>query len=612
MKTSFTKWVYFLVFFIFSIQSYATHIIGGDLHVKWTGIGTVYQIRLNVYVNDKSIALHKLDTPIKQTVYFLSNLTTASSNRYIFEIDLPLVYNKAIATNSNFCATKEVVETNMQVYAIEIDLGQYLGSYSNSTFYITWENGFRNEIITNLVDPGNAAIALYVQCPRLSVQNSSPAFRPLQNEYFCKGLLSQYDMSATDINNDRLQYSLVSPLKSINPFEPTLSVDWEPGYGPLNPIPGTVPLTIDPNTGILTFNPSELGVFCFGIKVEEFRGNVKIGEVIKDYQFNVQACPVNNKPVIAFQDPTIKQSDTISVHLKEQKCFPIYITDVDASSLAISETIYVTSVTNAYPASAVTFPSEVNINGLKTISKGTICFDPCKALKLDQTTYYPMSFIIMDNRCPAKYDTLIFTLEVVVDPNAKPTIFIDPRTNPKIVKVDSLVQFGVFGRDSDVGDQLSLTIFNKRDGMVFRNVRDSTSTISSPFSWRPSCADLHPGIYSVFFLLKDNSCTTTDADTIQQTIVIADKEVSFKDLDVTNLVTPNGDGMNDYYRVPGIPEGNCSTYFRWIEIYNRWGARVFYSTDRAFKWYPEVSDGIYFYTLDFNSEQRRGWVEVIQ
>lgn len=612
MKTAFNICVCFLVFFIFSIQSYATHIIGGELQVKWTGTGTIYQIRLNVYVNEKSVHRHMLETPVKQAVYFTTSVTPSYNNTYINHVDLPLVYNRTIATNSNFCATKEVVETKLQVYALNVDLAVYLGSRSQGTYYVTWQNGFRNEIITNLVNPEDAYIAFYVQCPKLDLNNSSPSFNLLKNEYFCKGVLSHYDMSAVDANKDVLRYSLVSPLKGVDPLEYTENVDWKSGYGPLNPIPGTVPLSIDPNTGILTFNPSELGVFCFGIKVEEFRGNVKIGEVRKDYQFNVQACPLNNKPVIAFTDPSIKDADTISVNLKEKKCFPVYITDVDASTFAISETIYIAPVTNGYPTSGISFPAEVNLTGLRTIYHTNLCLDPCKGVQLDETTYYPMSIIIKDNRCPAMYDTLTFTVQVVVEPNAKPTVFIDPRTSPQIVRKDSLVQFGVFGRDSDVNDQLSLTIYNKKNGMLFTNVRDSTSTISSPFSWRPTCADLQPGVYTVFFLVKDNSCTNTNADTIQQTLVVADNEVSFKEMNVTNLVTPNGDGQNDYYRIPGIPEGNCLTYFNWIEIYNRWGARVFYSTDRAFQWHPEVSDGIYFYTIDFNSQQRKGWIEVMQ
>lgn len=612
MRTSFNTCLWFIVFFIISFQSNATHIIGGELQVNWTGVGTIYQIRLNVYVNDKSVYLHKLVTEPIQTVFFTTSVIPSNNDTYIDQVDLPLVRNTEIATNSNFCATKEFVETNLQVYARNVDLAQYLKGYSSGTYYITWQNGYRNEIITNLVDPGDAIIALYVQCPNLSFQNSSPNFSPLRNEFFCKGKFNQYNMSAVDANNDRLQYSLVSPLKAIDPFELTKNVDWKPGYGPLNPIPGSVPLTIHPSTGILSFNPSQVGVYCFGIKVEEFRGNVKIGEVRKDYQFNVQDCPVNNKPVIAFVDPSIKQSDTLTVNLREQKCFPIFISDIDASAFAYSEILYINPVLNTYPSSALTLPSQVGLNGLKTTYYTSICLDPCKGLRLDQTTYYPMSIIINDNRCPSMYDTLIFTVKVEVNPNTAPVVFIDPPGNPKNIHVDSLLQFGVFGKDDDASDMLSLTIYNQTDGMLFNNVYDSSLTISSPFRWRPSCANLSPGNYTVLFTVIDNSCTNNYSNTINQNIVVIDNEVSFKDLNIPNLITPNGDGLNDYYRIPGIPIGNCSTYFKGIEIYNRWGARIFYSTDKLFKWYPEVSDGIYYYTLDFNSEQKNGWIQIIQ
>ncbi|MGN6648326.1 MAG: gliding motility-associated C-terminal domain-containing protein [Cytophaga sp.] len=613
MSKTISRYITFLTFYIFlSHQSFATHIIGGELQVKWTGDGTIYQVTLNTYINEISVSKYGYGVETLQTVYFTTSVTPSNNNTYINQLDLPLVYNNQIATNDNFCATADVVRTNLLIYSKTVDLAQYLGSWSARTYYITWELCCRNEIITNLNAPDNQDIALYLQCPPLFYQNSAPIFKPLENEYFCKDVLSTYNMSATDPDGDRLVYSLSAPLQAIDPTYVTREVSWNSGYSGSNPIPGTVPLTINSSSGMLTFNPSQVGVYCFGILVQEYRGNVKIGEVKKDYQFNVQICPINNKPVIGFKDTSIKDEDTLTVKISEKKCFPVYITDIDASVYGITETIYVTAKTGKYPASAFNIPSQINLDGFRNTYNTNICFDPCNLLHISQTTYYPMSIIIKDNRCPAQYDTLIFTIRVEVDPNAKPDVFINPFVNPQVVKVDSLVTFGVFGTDADAGDLLSLTMYNRRDGMVFQDVRDSSQTISSPFSWRPSCSDLQPGTYTVEFIVKDNSCLlTNNADTVYQTIVVVNNEVSLEHMQVTNLITPNGDGLNDYYYIPGIPVGNCDTYFKGIEIYNRWGARIFYSQDRLFEWHPDVSDGVYYYSLDFNSELRKGWLQVL-
>ncbi|HSY60360.1 MAG TPA: gliding motility-associated C-terminal domain-containing protein, partial [Cytophaga sp.] len=172
--------------------------------------------------------------------------------------------------------------------------------------------------------------------------------------------------------------------------------------------------------------------------------------------------------------------------------------------------------------------------------------------------------------------------------------------------------FRVYGTDADPGDILTLTIANPQRGMHFPNVTDSSSTISSTFSWTPNCNDLHPGTYDVYFIIKDNSCMVNPSDTVHQTIIVEQDEVSFDGMLVTNLITPNGDGLNDYYQIPGIPVGNCDKYFKGIEIYNRWGARVFYSQDRLFKWHPNVSDGMYYFSIDLNYEIRKGWLQITQ
>jgi len=621
MNKSFIKYAGLLIFLIISFQVQATHVVGGEIQLRWTGSGTIYEVRLNMYVNQISVenALQQTIELVepKQKVYFTNSL--ADNFTLIEGLDLPLVYNKPIETNNNACAINAVIRTNLLIYSKTVDLADMLGAYSFNNYYITFEYCCRNNLITNLSNPANQTFSLYLKCPPLSNNNSSPSLHLLKNEYFCKDIFNTFDMGATDADGDRLEYSLVAPLQSIVPrrytddptYNITRSVAWKNStYSGVNPIPGSIPLTINPTTGKLTFNPSQTGIYCFGILIEEYRGNIKIGEVRKDYQFNVQNCTLNNKPVIAFTDATIKNSDTITVKINEKKCFPIYITDADAVTVAY-QTINITSVLNAYPSSSITFPGEVRLNGLKNRYNTNLCLDPCATLRLDQTTYYPIQIIVNDNTCPVMYDTLIFTIKVEVEPNTKPTVFIDPRIDPQNIKVDSLIEFGVFGTDSDLDDVLSLTIFNKQSGMIFENVRDSVSTISSPFSWRPSCSDLQAGTYTLFFVVNDRTCNANDADTIQQTIVIHDNEISFEDMNITNLVTPNGDGQNDYYRVPGIPTGNCLTYFKGIEIYNRWGAKVFYSTDRLFSWYPEVSDGIYYYSIDFNSEDRKGWIEVI-
>jgi hypothetical protein len=610
--------VYFCCLFAICTQStaFATHIAGGDIQFLWAGYGNNYVIVLNTYINEISAQSHGYATSQIETV----GMYDKSTNLLIGEYDVNLVSNNLITKNSNFCVNPAIIKTSLQVYVSKvIDISPLDPS---GKYYLGWVQCCRNQVIKNLFKIPQKIeyqeIALTTDFNGPGIISSTPIFKPLKNEYFCVGQLNTFDMSATDRDGDQLVYSLASPRDTISNLSTYDNVIWFPGYSAFNPIPGTVPLTIDAKTGIMQVNPSDTGTFAFGIKVEEYRNGFKIGEARKDFQFNIQYCPVNNKPVIAFNDPSIKKADTLTVKLKGTTCFPIYVTDIDASKFSISETIYLnTTYSNsnngAYPLSGFTIPQTVPLSGFRDTTLFNACFSPCAAgLHLDQTSYYPFSIVINDDRCPIKYDTLLFTIKVEVENNHLPKVFIDPPLNPKKIVMGETLKFNVYGTDADPGDLLSLKLLNPQSNMVFNNVQDSTSTISSPFSWTPTCADLNQGFYEISFVIKDNSCHINPKDTVKQQILLFDKEVSFDDFVITNLITPNGDGKNDCYRVDGIPEGNCSKYFKGIEIYNRWGSRVFYSTDRLFSWCPNESDGVYYYAIDLNYEVRKGWLQIMR
>lgn len=79
---------------------------------------------------------------------------------------------------------------------------------------------------------------------------------------------------------------------------------------------------------------------------------------------------------------------------------------------------------------------------------------------------------------------------------------------------------------------------------------------------------------------------------------------------IPNVVTPNGDGMNDVFYISNItnfPDAKLS-------IYNRWGGKVYESMPYLNEWNPiSVSEGVYFYIL--SSEyfpEMRGFVTVMR
>ena len=75
-----------------------------------------------------------------------------------------------------------------------------------------------------------------------------------------------------------------------------------------------------------------------------------------------------------------------------------------------------------------------------------------------------------------------------------------------------------------------------------------------------------------------------------------------------NIITPNGDGLNDVFRLPGLPPGPWQ-----LRIYSRWGQQVFASGDYQQDWSaPGLADGLYYYWLQSPARPSlRGWLEVI-
>lgn len=76
-----------------------------------------------------------------------------------------------------------------------------------------------------------------------------------------------------------------------------------------------------------------------------------------------------------------------------------------------------------------------------------------------------------------------------------------------------------------------------------------------------------------------------------------------------NIITPNGDGLNDKFVIPNLPPGLCQ-----VRIYARWGQEVYRSDDYQQDWTAlDQPDGVYYYILQLpNQPVTKGWVAVVR
>jgi gliding motility-associated-like protein len=74
---------------------------------------------------------------------------------------------------------------------------------------------------------------------------------------------------------------------------------------------------------------------------------------------------------------------------------------------------------------------------------------------------------------------------------------------------------------------------------------------------------------------------------------------------LSNVITPNGDGKNDYFVVP-VAQSR-------LEVFNRWGKSVFLSENYQNNWGKKVPNGTYYFVVDTPAGSHcKGWVEVLE
>jgi len=108
---------------------------------------------------------------------------------------------------------------------------------------------------------------------------------------------------------------------------------------------------------------------------------------------------------------------------------------------------------------------------------------------------------------------------------------------------------------------------------------------------------LTPGVYEITG--KVTGCTTVE-DKMFLTIQPCD-------LEMPNVITPNGDGVNDYLRIPNVEFYPNST----MRIFNRWGEKVYENTNYNNEWNGEnCADGVYFYIFDVNYGSHKNGIDL--
>lgn len=294
----------------------AKHIIGGDLTYECLGIenGKVsYRVTLIMYRDATDPNAADADRNIEIGVYS----ETPTGWTYVRTESVALGNEVRIIPESpSPCLTIPNLRIFRAEYQFDIDL-----DIISSSYMLAYQRCCRNTTINNINNPGDqgAAFTVVITPEGQMGCNNSPAFNGFPPIVICANRNLSFDHGATDADGDQLEFSFCAPLTAggqggtrqgdppgaarrcdgVTPDPavcppPFAEVQYKvPLFTENTPLAGNPVVQIDQFTGLITGRPELLGQFVVGVCVKEFRNGVLIGEIRRDFQFNVETCTVN-------------------------------------------------------------------------------------------------------------------------------------------------------------------------------------------------------------------------------------------------------------------------------------------------------------------------------
>ena len=293
--------VFLLLFALNMHNIFASHIIGGDIYYDYLG-GNNYRFYITLYRDCISDGA-EYDDPLRLSVYKQNqDLYQTVDVAFPGSNFVPLDFNNPCATApSGICVERAV-------YQKVLNLPPTPGGYA-----ITYQRCCRGPDIVNIVNPDDTGLTLTTQVPGSDTgfsNNSSPRFTNYPPYLICNNDELVFDHSATDPDGDELIYSLATPFSGADSFDPAPQIAPPPPYFPIQWTGGfsaQAPLGPNANTeisnvGTLTVNPTLIGLFVVGVRVQEYRSGVLIGETIRDFLFKVFDCNITLQALLPLQE----------------------------------------------------------------------------------------------------------------------------------------------------------------------------------------------------------------------------------------------------------------------------------------------------------------------
>ncbi|MEQ6120121.1 gliding motility-associated C-terminal domain-containing protein [Reichenbachiella sp. MALMAid0571] len=514
-----------LLFIMLSYNLKAFHIVGGEIELVHVN-GFTYNLNLIQYFDAAQADNPAPDQSV--TVYIYENGTNAKVDEYL----LPLQYTQSVPYTTPDCAIGQL-QTLRPYYSRQVTLDP--DKYSNPAgYYVVWERCCRNASVVNLNNATGTSVGMtYVlEFPAIMKNgepfvNSTPQLFPPLSDYACINQLYYTSFAGIDVDGDSLVYSLTTPLNSsssdpvpIPKAKPHFPVVFANGFDQQNMVPGDPSLQIS-NKGFLTVEPEFTGLFVFSVLVEEYRDDIKIGQVTRDFQMLViDGCdppvPPDAQVRLPGEDEFYNEVDTIRFTVADEKCFEFLVTD-DVGDLV------------TFRAEGVNFEQKVEdifefnqdfINSNRDTLRVEVCIPDCPYVRDEP---FIIDLLAADNACPLpQIDTVRLTIFVEPPPNDAPQFQTTTKTRTISIPEGQVYSEKFIGRDGD-GDFLVTTIepigFELDDyGMSLNLTKNLAGENEVEFNWDAKCLTYdfnQKSNFELSLILEDlDVCSQPVADTI--------------------------------------------------------------------------------------------------
>ncbi len=293
-----------LLIILSSCQLNATHIAGGHITYEFQNFNSdstqaTYSIKVTMF-RDVSSSGATFDNDAAFGLYSKTETSSWEHDKTIYQN--PGVVDKVLISDPSCLHGLDYEKASYEwIVTLDIDGSDYL---------IAYQRCCRTPSLTNIINPSETGIALQVEITEESVLtgNSSPALSQDPSFLTCISSPIDWNTGLSDQENDELVYSFCTPLNGGGPMgnnsgccdcirpDPDICLpDFEnilygQGYSKEEPFLCEPKIEIDSNTGEVSGTPIEIGLYQYGICVEEYRSGVLMSRLYFDNQTVVQDC----------------------------------------------------------------------------------------------------------------------------------------------------------------------------------------------------------------------------------------------------------------------------------------------------------------------------------